>query len=115
MSHRSGALPAALRSAIAQARHKRSLSQAELGKLVGLPQAHISGIESGRVVPRYDTLLDHIRVLGHDLVLVPRELVSVVEALVRDRNRQAHAAEGEEGPLYEPDGDDDEDWDGRRS
>lgn len=108
MSRRSGALPATLRRAITRARRARTMSQAELGRLVGLPQAHVSGIETGRVVPRYDTLLELIRVLGHDLVLVPRDLVPIVEALIRDRNRQACAGEREEGPLYLLDADEEE-------
>ncbi len=55
---------------------------------------HISLIESGRVAPRLDTLLDLIRVLGLDLVLVPREVVATVQALVRERDAE------EDQPLY---------------
>ena len=104
MKNRSGTLPGQLRQALASARRQKDLSQAQLGKLVGLPQTHVSGIETGRIVPRYDTLLDLVRVLNHDLVLVPRDLVPVVEALLRER-RQSSADE-EEKPLYEPDPDD---------
>lgn len=103
MSYRSGTLPDLLRQALAAARRRKDLSQAELGKLVGLPQAHISGIETGRIVPRHDTLLDLVRVLGYDLLLVPRELVPAVEALLRERS-QSDSGE-EERPLYEPDDD----------
>lgn len=104
MVRRSGTLPDLLRQSLVSARRQKGLSQAELGKLTGLPQAHVSGIENGRVVPRYDTLLDLVRVLGHDLVLVPRDLVPVVEALIRER-RAGASGEEEERPLYEPDGD----------
>lgn len=104
MRHRSGTLPSQFRQALTSARRHQDLSQAQLGKLVGLPQTHVSGIETGRIVPRYDTLLDLVRVLNHDLVLVPRDLVPVVEALLRER-RQSSADE-EEKPLYEPDPDD---------
>ncbi|MBL8230592.1 MAG: helix-turn-helix transcriptional regulator [Bryobacterales bacterium] len=103
MRHRSGTLPELLRQALASARRQKDLSQAQLGKLVGLPQTHVSGIETGRIVPRYDTLLDLVRVLDHDLVLVPRDLVPVVEAVLRER-RQSVSGE-EEKPLYEPDDD----------
>ena len=77
------------------ARHELGLSQLELGRRVGLPQMHISAIESGKVVPRYDTLLDLVRVLNRDLVMVPRELVPAILALIRDKK-------GEQGdePLY---------------
>jgi transcriptional regulator with XRE-family HTH domain len=112
MKTRSGSLPAPLLSALTASRRTRGLSQAELGKIVGLPQMHISGIETGKVVPRYDTLLDLVRVLGHDLILVPRELVPIVEALIRDRN----AGPGER-PLYlpDPDEDDEDEEDGAAS
>lgn len=101
MRHRSGTLPDLLRQTLVSARRQKDLSQAQLGKLVGLPQTHVSGIETGRIVPRYDTMLDLVRVLDHDLILVPRDLVPVVEALLRER-RQSTSDE-EEKPLYEPD------------
>ena len=103
MRHRSGTLPAQLRQALTSARRQQDLSQAQLGKLVGLPQTHVSGIETGRIVPRYDTLLDLVRVLNHDLVLVPRDLVPVVQALLRERPQSS--GDQEERPLYEPDDD----------
>lgn len=92
-------LPEALRRDLKEARLRRGWSQLELGRRVGLPQAHISGIESGKVVPRFDTLLDLVRVLGHDLILVPRVLVPAVQALIRDF-RGGNAGEVGERPLY---------------
>jgi transcriptional regulator with XRE-family HTH domain len=101
-----GSLPSSVREALTAARRERGWSQAELGRQVGLPQMHISAIETGRVVPRFDTLLDLVRVLGYDLLLVPRQLVPVVDALVRD---EAEARAGidvdAERPLYLPDED----------
>lgn len=70
-----------------------------MGKRVGLPQMHISSIETGRVVPRFDTLLDVVRVLHYDLLLVPRDLVPVVQSLVATRGLDLE----EEAPLYSPD------------
>jgi HTH-type transcriptional regulator / antitoxin HipB len=102
MKTRAQALPAAMRQVLMEARRQRGWSQAELGQRVGLPQPHISGIETGKVIPRFDTLLELVRVLDHDLLLVPRDLVSVVQALVRDRP-VPEAGEGEERPLYAPD------------
>lgn len=94
-------LPENIRAGIKAGRVERGWSQAQLGEKVGLPQAHISGIETGRVVPRFDTLLEILRVLGRDLVLVPSSLVPVVSSLVREqRNRRAHGVEQEERPLY---------------
>ena len=89
-------LPADLRSKIKQARAERGWSQRQLGAAVGLPQPHISGIESGEIVPRFDTLLDLVRVLDLDLLLVPRSLVPAVQSLIRGQQEPDSA----EKPLY---------------
>src|SRR3569833_1318342 len=86
-------LPESMRSDLVQARRTRGWTQAELGRRVGLPQEHISVIETGKIVPRFDTLLEIVRVLDHDLMLVPRPLVPSVSALVRGET-------GDERPLY---------------
>ena len=94
-------LPEDLRLALKKVRIQRGWTQAELGKRIGLPQTHISGIETGKVVPRFDTLLDLIRALGRDLLLVPRELVPAVQALIRDYQRnEGETHEDGERPLY---------------
>jgi hypothetical protein len=74
---------------------------------------HISGIETGKIVPRFDTLLDVVRVLDRDLIMVPRTLVPAVQALIRDhRNTDRAGAEEDEQPLYTFDaGDEKEDAD----
>jgi len=89
-------LPADLRIQIKHARTQRGWSQRQLGAAVGLPQSHISGIESGRVVPRFDTLLDLVRVLDLDLLVVPRSLIPAVQSLIRAQNKPNSA----EKPLY---------------
>ena len=88
-------LPESMRQALKAARLKCNWSQAELGDRIGLPQMHISGIETGKIIPRFDTLLDLVRILGYDLLLTPRSLVPVVQALIRDQGQDA-----EERPLY---------------
>ena len=89
-------LPADLRKQIKEARKKRGWGQRELGSAVGLPQPHISAIESGAIVPRFDTLLDMVRVLDLDLLLVPRSLVPAMQSLIRAQNEPAAA----DKPLY---------------
>ncbi len=104
-------LPEDLRRELIDERHKRGWSQAELGQRLGLPQMHISGIETGKIVPRFDTLLDLVRVLDRDLLMVPRALVPAVQALIRDHrrpNRDTDADEGERS-LYAADGEDEKD------
>jgi len=94
-------LPEAMRHDLKGARRGRGWSQAELGVRVGLPQMHISNIESGKIVPRFDTLLDLVRVLGYDLLLVPRSLVPAVQSMIRDQRHSDHgAADDGERPLY---------------
>jgi transcriptional regulator with XRE-family HTH domain len=89
-------LPVELRKHIKEARAKRGWGQRELGARIGLPQPHLSGIESGEIVPRFDTLLEIVRVLDMDLLLVPRSLVPAVQSLIR---AQKHPESGER-PLY---------------
>ena len=76
-------LPEELRRQIKEARTKRGWGQRELGAEIGLPQPHISAIESGEIAPRFDTVLDIVRVLDLDLLLVPRSLVPAVRSLIR--------------------------------
>ncbi|HME05477.1 MAG TPA: helix-turn-helix transcriptional regulator [Bryobacteraceae bacterium] len=100
-------LPDALRRELIEQRRKRGWSQAELGQRLGLPQMHISAIETGKVVPRFDTLIDLVRVLDRDLLMVPRPLVPAVQALIRDYrqpNRETDSDDGER-PLYAVDDD----------
>jgi transcriptional regulator with XRE-family HTH domain len=93
-------LPMKMRQYLKEVRRTRGLTQEQLGEKLGIPQMHVSGIESGKIVPRYDTLLDVVRALDHDLLLVPRELVPAVEALVRDHRRPGEQREDGERSLY---------------
>src|SRR6266481_4933425 len=83
---RQKALPAELRRALREAREKRGWSQRDLASRLSVGQRHISGIESGKIVPR--------------------ALVPVVQSLVRDHLKD-QPGEGEERPLYVADGDED--------
>jgi len=96
---RQKALPSEMRKALIDARKKRRWSQRDLASRLGIGQRHISGIESGKIVPRYDTLLEIIRTLDHDLVMIPRALIPLVQSLVRDYLKD-QPGEGEERPLY---------------
>jgi transcriptional regulator with XRE-family HTH domain len=101
---RSKALPVELRRALIEARQQRGWSQRDLASRLGIGQRHVSGIESGKIVPRYDTLLEIVRMLGRDLIMVPRALVPVVLSLVRDHLTDQEG-EGEERSLYAADRD----------
>jgi transcriptional regulator with XRE-family HTH domain len=100
-----GSLPEDLRLALKDVREKRGWTQRNLANRVGLTQTHISGIESGKIVPRYDTLLELVRILDRDLLMVPRALVPVVQSLIRDHLQPDQMGEGEERSLYADDAD----------
>jgi transcriptional regulator with XRE-family HTH domain len=91
-----------MREELIATRRERGWSQEELGKRLGLPQMHISGIETGKIVPRFDTLLDLVRGLDRDLLMVPRALLPAVQAMVRDHlhPERVHDAKEGERPLY---------------
>jgi transcriptional regulator with XRE-family HTH domain len=101
---RLGALPEDMRLALKDAREKRGWTQRDLASRLGLTQTHISGIESGKIVPRYDTLLELVRILDSDLLMVPRALVPVVQSLIRDHARPDQG-EGDDRSLYADDAD----------
>jgi transcriptional regulator with XRE-family HTH domain len=111
---RLGALPEDMRRALKDAREKRGWTQRDLASRVGLTQTHISGIESGKIVPRYDTLLELVRILDHDLLMVPRALVPVVQSLIRDHMQPDQKGDGEERSLYADDADNEESTEGPR-
>ena len=98
-------LPEDLRRTLKEAREKRGWTQRDLASRLGLTQTHISGIESGKIVPRYDTLLELVRILDRDLLMVPRALVPVVQSLIRDHLQPDQKGEGEERSLYADDTD----------
>jgi HTH-type transcriptional regulator / antitoxin HipB len=95
-------LPLDFRKKLKEARINRGWGQRVLGDKIGLPQPHISAIESGGVAPRFDTLLDIVRVLELDLLLVPRSLVPAVQSLIRAQEepesaeKSMYAADDEE-------------------
>jgi transcriptional regulator with XRE-family HTH domain len=64
------------------ARERTGLSQRDLSARIGVPQSHISKIESGGSDLRLSSLIEFARALDHELVLVPRKLLPAVEAIV---------------------------------
>lgn len=93
-------LPTEMREELKAARSKKGWSQRELGRCLSLPQMHVSGIESGKIVPRYNTLLEYVRGLDYDLLLIPRTLVPAVLALVREHKTSEKSGSEEERSLY---------------
>ncbi|EIM31035.1 MULTISPECIES: helix-turn-helix domain-containing protein [Microvirga] len=77
--------------ALKDARANKGLSQATLGGLVGLPQSHISKIESGAVDLQLSSLIELARVLDLDVRLVPRKALPAVDSVVRTTAPSAEA------------------------
>lgn len=89
--------------ALRAAREAKGLSQRALAARAGLPQSHISKIESGAVDLQLSSLIELARVLELEVKLVPRKALSAVESIVRstaptiERSHQARIQEA----LYE--------------
>ena len=69
--------------ALKSAREAKQLSQRALSAKAGVPQSHISKIESGAVDPQVSTLVELARLLNLEVMLVPRSLVPAVRGIVR--------------------------------
>ena len=71
-------------TALIAARRRAGLSQRALSDKVGLAQSHISKIERAAVDPQISSLMQIARVLGLELMLVPKQLVPALQALKRE-------------------------------
>lgn len=65
------------------AREAKGLSQRALAKMAGVPQSHISKIETTGVDLRISSLAEIARALDMVLTLVPRKTVPAVKSIVR--------------------------------
>ena len=65
------------------AREAKGLSQRALSERVGVPQSHISKIESGGVDLRLSSLVEMARALDLEVTLVPRKNLSAVRSITR--------------------------------
>src|SRR5690606_1961683 len=79
-----------------KARHAKRMTQAELGKKMGLPQSHISQIEAGRVDIRLSSLLEMARLLDLEPMLIPRILTPAVRSIISGRKEL-------QKPAWQPD------------
>ena len=65
------------------ARLAKGLTQKELGCRVGMPQSHISKIESGGVDLQLSSLTELSRALDLEVTLVPRAAVLALKTVLR--------------------------------
>lgn len=69
---------------ILQKRRKSlGLSQRSVGKMIGVPQSHISKIEAGLVDLQASTLIELTRILELELMFIPLPLVRTVTATLQ--------------------------------
>ncbi|MGM0634058.1 MAG: helix-turn-helix domain-containing protein [Pseudomonadota bacterium] len=80
--------------ALKKARKERGLTQRGLSEKAGIPQSHISKIESGAVDMKLSSLVELARSLGLEVTVIPRRLVPAVEALLKG------APSGQRRPAY---------------
>ena len=76
-------------SALKAARENKGLSQRELSAKSGVPQGHISKIETGNVDLRLSSLVALARVLNLEPTLVPRKTVPAVQSIIRNSLTQS--------------------------
>ena len=86
-----------------EARSAKNLSQRELSKLAGVPQSHISRIESKQVDLRLTSLIAIAHALDLELALVPRKAMPAVQSIMR---QTAAEPANEPTPAYTLDEDD---------
>lgn len=94
------------------ARVRKGFSQRELSARSGVPQSHISKIESGSVDLRISSLIALARVLDLELFVAPRKSVPAIQSIIRSSQNVNHNGLDDEGeqvsPAYRLDGDDDD-------
>lgn len=91
-----------LTESLRQARIARKLSQRDLSRLAGVPQSHISRIESNQVDLRLSSLIAIANALGLEMALVPRKAMPAVRLIVRRMGQPASREEQsyETRPAY---------------
>lgn len=66
-----------------EARARKQLTQQQLAERLGYRQRQISDLERSRTDPRLSTIQNVARALDLELVLIPRQLITTVDGLLR--------------------------------
>ncbi|PWF25196.1 helix-turn-helix domain-containing protein [Corticimicrobacter populi] len=74
------------------ARSAKKLSQRDLSTRAGVPQSHISKIESNQVDLRLSSLIAIANALELEVTLVPRQVMPAVQSVVRHQVAQLASA-----------------------
>src|SRR5208282_1451956 len=68
------------------ARLKRACTQQRIADQLGVKQGYLSDLEKGRHDPRLSTFLEWSRLLGLELMLVPKEFVLTVNEILGEES-----------------------------
>ncbi|MEI7171645.1 helix-turn-helix transcriptional regulator, partial [Pectobacterium parmentieri] len=90
-----------------EARARKGFSQRELSARSGVPQSHISKIESGGVDLRVSSLIALARVLDLELFVAPKKSVPAIKSIIRSSKGTQDEGEGM-SLAYHLDGDNDD-------
>lgn len=74
---------------LAQTRKAARITQADLAERAGLSRMAVQRTETGDVDPRFSTLQEMARVLGMELMAVPKGLRGQVQALTQASSHEA--------------------------
>lgn len=89
------------------ARERRGLTQRAFAKSAGTTQSRISKIENGDVDPRISSLVELARSLDLEFMLVPRQHVPAVRAIIAQQPHDTSAETDVPRPAYRLDEEDD--------
>lgn len=73
---------------LAEARRERGLTQVALAELLGVPQSYVARVESGKSDLRTSRLIEISRLLGYEVLLVPRKDMHTVEWALEDESEK---------------------------
>lgn len=75
--------------ALKAAREKKGLTQRALSRKIKISQSHLSKIENGSTDLQCSTLVEISRTVDLELMLVPRQVVPTVQALLRGAKKDS--------------------------
>jgi transcriptional regulator with XRE-family HTH domain len=79
-------------------RRRAKLTQDDVAIRAGLSRVSYRAIETGAAAPRASTLVNIARALGMEMMLIPKEMIPAVQAMLRsgDEDQPAFTADPEE-------------------
>lgn len=80
------------------ARERKGFSQRSYAQRINIPQGRLSKIENGLIDIRASNLLELARSLDFELMLIPRQIVPMVNSLIREVYQSETGLEDK--PLY---------------